>query len=141
MDFETVEELVKQRKGYKYLNKDRTSPYQEYKYVFRKDKVFRCDNLDTDRENSCGSGWNLATLKWILDDTNIFNKIIVEFSIPNDANIIIPNGSNGKFRTDIIKYEYMWKPIELFPDIFSQRGHVGDHSYREGNLFKIQGAR
>ena len=115
MKRESVEELVKARKGYKYLNQDRTSPYQNYKYVFKKGKVFKTDILDQDSNHECGVGWNLATLDWIIQDTNIFDKIIVEFSIPKKAKIVIPLASSGKFRTDIIRYERIWKSYEIFP--------------------------
>ena len=115
--YESVEELAKQRKGYKYLNKDRTSPYQYYKYDFRK-KTFKTGNLDTDTSSECGAGWSLATLDWILNDTNVIDKIIVEFSIPEEAKIIIPKNSSGKFRTDIIKYEKVHSLKNIFPEVY-----------------------
>ena len=115
MMYETVDELVKARKGYKYLTKDRTSPYQGYKYIFRKRKIFKAD-LDQNRNKDCSEGWNLATLKWILSETNILDKIIVEFSIPDDATIIVPNNSSGKFRTDIVRYEKIHQIKNLFPE-------------------------
>jgi len=114
MKLETLQELVKARKGYKHLSKDRTSPYQDYKYVFRKGKIFN-GKLNRNANTECGIGWHLATLDWILNDTNIFNKIIVEFSIPEKAEIIVPYKSEGKFRTNIIKYEKIWNPEDLFP--------------------------
>jgi len=117
MGHETLQELVKKRKGYKFLKKDRLSPYQNYKYVFRKDKVFRT-KLDKNTANNCGEGWNLATLDWILkNSSNILNQVIVEFSIPEDADIIIPVNSDGKFRTDTIKYEKLYAPEKLFPKL------------------------
>ena len=113
--FETIEELVEQRRGYKYLNKDRTSPYQNYKYDFRRRLVV--DRLDEDINKDCGTGWNLATLDWILRDTNVLNKIIVEFEIPPEGKIVVPIDSRGKFRTDIIKKKRIWNPEELFPQL------------------------
>ena len=115
MKFETIEELVEQRRGYKYLNKDRISPYQNYKYDLRRRLVV--DRLDEDINRDCGAGWNLATLDWILRDTNVLNKIIVEFEIPPEGKIIVPIGSRGKFRTDIIKKKRIWNPEELFPQL------------------------
>ena len=115
MKFETIEELVEQRRGYKYLNKDRISPYQNYKYDLRRRLVV--DRLDEDINKDCGAGWNLATLDWILRDTNVLNKIIVEFEIPPEGKIIVPIGSRGKFRTDIIKKKRIWNPEELFPQL------------------------
>ena len=116
---ETLEELVKARKGYKYLHQNRISPYQNYKYIFRKGKIFYCNNLDTNISNDCGAGWNLATFDWILNETNILDKIIVEFSIPSEATLIVPENSNGKFRTDIIKYEKQHKIGTIFPEIIN----------------------
>ena len=115
MKFETIEELVEQRRGYKYLNKDRISPYQNYKYDLRRRLVV--DRLDEDINKDCGAGWNLATLDWILRDTNVLNKIIVEFEIPPEGKIIVPIDSRGKFRTDIIKKKRIWNPEELFPQL------------------------
>jgi len=114
MIFETLDELVKARKGYKYLNKDRTSPYQGYKYVFRKRKIFK-SQLDKNVSEDCGEGWNLATLGWIFENTNVLDKIIVEFSIPDNAEIIVPSGTSGKFRTNIIRYEKIHRVENLLP--------------------------
>jgi hypothetical protein len=116
VQFETLEELIAKRKGYKYLNKDGTSPHQGYKYNLRK-KKFVCDSLDEDTSRDCAAGWNLATLQWISNDKQIMDKIIVEFSIPPEAKIIVPKNSSGKFRTDIIIKERVWKPKDLFPVI------------------------
>ena len=112
---ETLQELVNQRRGYKYLNKDRTSPYQNFKYDLRK-KIFKAD-LNTDKKSDCGEGINLATLKWILNDTSILDKVIVEFSIPPEAQIIVPTNSIGKFRTDIVHRKKIHSPMDLFPEI------------------------
>ena len=114
MKFETLEELVSERRGYKYLRSDGTSPYKGFAYDL-KDKKNLTTNLDTNANKDCGEGWNLATLQWILNDTNITDKIIVEFSIPKNARIIVPVNSNGKFRTDIIKIKKRHKTENLFP--------------------------
>ncbi len=117
MKFKTLEELIKQRVGYKYLNKDRTSPHQKYKYVLRKNKIFETD-LNTDSACQCGAGWNLATLEWILNDCgDLLNSIIVEFEIPNQAIIISPQKSTGKFRTNIVRYKKIHNPEDLFPEV------------------------
>jgi len=112
---ETLQELVEQRRGYKYLREDRTSPYQNHKYDLRK-KIYKTW-LNKDLSLLCAEGWNLATLGWILQDTNILDKIIVEFSIPPEATIIVPLSSNGKFRTDIICCKKIHKPENLFPKL------------------------
>ena len=119
MKFESLDELIKRRKGYKYLNKDRTSPYQHHKYVFRKSKMFRCGHLNENPMEDCGAGWNLATLQWILGDSSqlFTDQIIVEFSIPPEAKIIVPQNSIGKFRTDIVRFEKIHDPKNLFPQL------------------------
>ncbi|MCK9599633.1 MAG: hypothetical protein M0R06_11375 [Sphaerochaeta sp.] len=114
--FETVEQLVKKRKGYKYLLPDGTSPYQHFVYDLSIGKRYTTD-LDTNRLSDCGKGWNLATLEWILNDTRILDKIIVEFSIPKGGKIIVPKGSRGKFRTNDVVIKRVWNPEELFPEI------------------------
>uniref|UniRef100_A0A6M3LIZ8 Uncharacterized protein n=1 Tax=viral metagenome TaxID=1070528 RepID=A0A6M3LIZ8_9ZZZZ len=113
---ETIEELVAQRRGYKYLNKDGVSPYQNFKYDLTPGTEFKTQ-LNADIREDCGRGWNLATLQWIIGDTNILSKIIVEFSIPKGAKIIVPTNSTGKFRADIIRLEKVHDPLELFPAI------------------------
>ena len=98
MKFETLEELVEQRKGYKYLNKDYTSPYQGFQYNKRK-RIFKTDDLDEDPNEDCGAGFNLATLDWILGDSNqLLNQIIIEYSIPPEAKIIVPKKLSQKER-------------------------------------------
>ncbi len=117
MKFETLDELVQKRKGYKYLNKDNTSPYQNFKYNFEKEKIFRTE-VDTDLNTNCGKGWNLATLNWILKDcSDLFNSNIIEFNIPLKAKIIVLNNSEGKFRTSTIEYVKTHNPLDLFPKI------------------------
>jgi len=103
--FETVEELVQQRRGYKYLRPNLTSPYQGHQYSFASQQIMVANALNENPHDECGAGWNLATIPWILNHCNIFNHIIVEFTIPKPAKIIIPENSSGKFRTDKIKYK------------------------------------
>jgi len=118
MKFESLEELVQKRKGYKYLNMDNISPYQKYKYVFRKGKVFTCDDLDDNPQEDCGAGWNLATLSWILKNIDTLKGVkIVEFSIPDDARIIVPQSSTGKYRTNKIRYVKQHELMDLFPKL------------------------
>jgi hypothetical protein len=117
MEFETLKELINKRKGYKYLDKDGTSPYQNFKYDGRK-RIFKTDDLDEDTSKNCAAGFNLATLGWILADCScIADKIIVEYSIPDEATIIVPKGSSGKFRTNIIKKEKTYHITDLVPEI------------------------
>ena len=113
---ETLQELVDQRRGYKYLKSDGTSPYKGFVYDLKNKKQIKT-NLDGNVNADCGEGWNLATLQWILNNTNIMDKIIVEFSIPKKAQIIVPINSNGKFRTDIIKLKKVHAVGKLFPKI------------------------
>ena len=115
--YETLVELVQARKGYKYLTKNKTSPYQNFKYDFRK-KIYRTERLDQNINMECGKGFNLATLDWILSDCSfLLDAIIVEFCIPPEGKIIVPRNSTGKFRTDIIKYKKTHKPEDLFPQL------------------------
>ena len=113
---ETLQELIDQRRGYKYLKADGASPYKGFVYDLKNKKQIKT-NLDGNVNADCGEGWNLATLQWILNDTNIMDKIIVEFSIPKKAQIIVPINSNGKFRTDIIKLKKVHAVGKLFPKI------------------------
>src|SRR5271157_4791923 len=94
---ETLEELVAQRKGYKYLSRDGISPYKQYKYNLKSKKKL-VSVLDQDETHDCGAGWNLATLKWIADNCLKLEGVIVEYSIPPEAVIVVPKQSTGKFR-------------------------------------------
>ena len=113
---ETLKQLVAERRGYKYLKADGTSPYKGFVYDLENRKQLKT-KLDPDANKDCGEGWNLATLQWILNDTKIMDKIIVEFSIPKKAQICVPINSNGKFRTDIIKLKKVHPVGALFPAI------------------------
>ena len=108
----TLQELVAQRRGYKYLDKDGVSPYKHYKYDLKSRKDLFAD-LDTDVKKDCGAGWNLATVKWIADNCLKLKGTIVEFAIPAKARIIVPENSDGKFRTDIIRVRKV-TPVESF---------------------------
>jgi len=117
MKNESIQELVDKRMGYKYLRLDNTSPYQNYNYVLRKKKVFPKASLNTNKDDCCGEGWNLATMQWILKNADLFNCKIVEFSIPSNAEIVVPYNTDGKFRTDLICYERQYMPVDLFPSL------------------------
>ena len=108
----TLQELVAQRRGYKYLDKDGVSPYKHYKYDLKSRKDLFAD-LDTDVKKDCGAGWNLATVEWIADNCLKLDGVIAEFTIPTKAKIIVPKNSNGKFRTDIIRVRKV-TPVESF---------------------------
>jgi len=112
---ETLEELVAQRKGYKYLSKDGVSPYQGFTYDLKSRKQITANTLNTDILSDCGAGWNLATLRWIADNCMKLDGIIVECEIPKKAKIIVPVKSDGKFRTDIIKIKKIHSIESLFP--------------------------
>ena len=114
MKNETLQELVAQRRGYKYLDSNGISPYQNYTYDLKGRRIIVTE-LDTDPKNSCGPGWNLATLKWIANNCLKLDGIIVECNIPKTARIVIPDESNGKFRTDKIKIKKVHKVDSLFP--------------------------
>ncbi len=115
MKYETIEELVRQRRGYKYLDSDGVSPYRDYKYSLTPGVVLETD-LDTDTDVECGRGWSLATLPWILRDCNYLSSaIIAEFSIPNDAIIVVPCDGDGKFRTNKIVFTKKHSIDSLFP--------------------------
>ena len=111
---EAVQELIAQRKGYKYLNKGNISPYQNYIYDL-KDRRIRTTELDIDLSHDCGQGWNLANLQWIADNCLKLDGIILECSIPKSARIILPNNSDGKFRTDKIQIKKIHNIESLFP--------------------------
>jgi len=120
---ETLEQLVKERRGYKYLSKSGVSPYQNYQYDLNSRKQMKANELDHDENNECGEGWNLATLKWIADNCMKVDGIIVECSIPKSAIIVVPEDSDGKFRTDIIKIKKIHSIESLFPALkdFAQK--------------------
>jgi hypothetical protein len=111
---ETLEELVAARKGYKYLNADGTSPYQKYEYDLKSRRQMET-SLNECPEQSCGEGWNLATLDWISRECLKLDGVIVECEIPKKAKIVVPKQSDGKFRTNIIKIKKEHKIETLFP--------------------------
>jgi len=123
---ETVQELITQHKGYKYLNSNGISPYQNYAYDLKSRRIMMTE-LDTDPSHDCGSGWNLATLKWISDNCLKFDGIIVECSIPKTAQIILPDNSNGKFRTDKIKIKKLYTIESLFPFLKDIKTRLKDY--------------
>lgn len=54
------------------------------------------DGLNDNRQNACGAGINVATLAWIAANWTNGNRImVVEF---DPVDVIVPDGSDGKFR-------------------------------------------
>ena len=123
---ETLQELVEQRRGYKYLTKEGKSPYREYQYDIKSRKVM-VTTLNTNLKDDCGEGWNLATLKWISDNCLKLEGVIVECSIPKDAQIIVPTNSDGKFRTDKIKIKKVHSIEPLFPILKGLSKRLSDY--------------
>jgi len=111
---ETLEELVKQRRGYKFLDQDGRSPWQGFIYDLTNRKQMVTD-LNEDVTNTCSCGWNLATIGWIKNHCLRIDGVIVECTIPKKARIIVPEESTGKFRTDIIKIKKVTPVTDFFP--------------------------
>jgi hypothetical protein len=124
---ETLDQLVAERRGYKYLSKTGVSPYQNYQYNLKSKKQLKAGELDHDENNACGEGWNLATLKWIANNCLKLDGVIVECSIPTNAIIIVPKESDGKFRTDIIKIKKVHPIPDLFPLLKDIQKRVSDY--------------
>jgi hypothetical protein len=87
--------------AFKYLNKDYTSPYRNFKYEIGKKYEFNCNK---DERIICAEGGNIATLEWCLKETKNdiknFIYIVCEFS---GKDVIIPHCSDGKFRVNKFK--------------------------------------
>ena len=124
--FETLEELVAARKGYKYVNKDGESPYQHHRYDLKSRKQM-VTKLDASLTEDCGEGWNLATTKWIADNCMRLDGIIMECEIPKRATIIVPHKTNGKFRTDIIKIKKIHTVESFFPILKDVKTRLSDY--------------
>ena len=126
---ETLEQLIKERRGYKFLNKDGTSPYKKYQYTLQNKKPITTPILNTNENESCGAGWNLATLKWIFDNCLGLGGIIVEFTIPQEAQIIVPHNSDGKFRTDIVQIKKIYKIESVFPFLKNIKKRLDSYAF------------
>ncbi len=113
----TLKKLIKERRGYKYLDSSGKSPYQRFQYNLKSKTVLTCPDLDTNIENTCGAGWNLATPEWIAQNCLNLDGIIVEFEIPKDAQVVVPTNSTGKFRTDKIRIKREIKITDLYPKL------------------------
>jgi hypothetical protein len=125
-DTETLEELVAQRRGYKYLSKNGVSPYQHHVYDLTSRKVMSTQ-VNGNLSHDCGHGWNLATLKWIADNCLKLEGIIIECSIPKTATIIVPKNSDGKFRTDKIRIREVYTIESLFPIVKNLKGRLSNY--------------
>jgi hypothetical protein len=126
--YESVEQLISERRGYKYLNINNISPYQFYYYDLVPGKLFETE-IDTNIRQNCGKGWNLATLDWILNNQNIFTGKIVEFIIPEEALIIVSNNNEGKFRTNKIIYKEEINLKEKFNFIFEIKSKLDKYVF------------
>jgi len=58
---------------YKVLDKDRSSPYHNFKY--RKNKIYHCDNFDTDKSVSCSYGFYATDLEGLPYAYNTNKKV------------------------------------------------------------------
>ena len=123
---ETLQELVAQRRGYKFLAADGTSPYQHHKYDLKSRRIMETE-IDNDTTQDCGAGWNLATLEWITNNCLKLDGIIVECSIPKTAIICVPDNSDGKFRTDKIKIEKIHRIDSAFPLLKNIKKRLKDY--------------
>jgi hypothetical protein len=84
---------------WKYLRNGK-SPYRNSTYIVN--EVYKETQYNLDETQCCGSGLNVATLKWCLMDSHTANEFIeVEFT-PTDI-IAIPYATDGKFRVKKFK--------------------------------------
>jgi len=84
---------------WKYL-RDGTSPYRNFKYEVGKEYKF--EQYNSDENNQCGEGGNVATLMWCLkDDLNANEFIEVEFRVKDI--VAVPHLTDGKFRVKKLK--------------------------------------
>ena len=84
---------------WKYMENGR-SPYQNAEYEVG--KTYNCVDYDSDENNSCGEGLNVATLTWCLKDSSEADEFLeVEF-FARDI-IAIPFANDGKFRVKKLK--------------------------------------
>jgi len=132
---ETLEQLVAERRGYKYLSKDGTSPYQSYKYSLKSKKNL-ITALDTNSDKQCAKGWNLATLKWIANNCLKLDGVIAEFTIPPEAQIIVPTNLDGKFRTNIVKLKKIHRIDVLLPHLKDLQRRL--NNYKPVNPFQAE---
>jgi hypothetical protein len=85
-------------RAYKLVNQEYTGPH--YPSITYKIGETYTVELNTDENQDCGSGVNLATLNWVIREWKKgYHILIAEFEIKDpDKDICIPIGSDGKFR-------------------------------------------
>ena len=84
---------------WKYL-RNGSSPYQNMKYEIGKKYKFK--NYNSNENNQCGKGGNVATLMWCLkDDLNANEFIEIEFKVKDI--VAIPYMTDGEFRVKRLK--------------------------------------
>ena len=83
-------------RAYKLVNEKGVGPFNGG-ITYEVGKKYEVKDADTDLENECGAGINLATLDWCLKNWKEGYKVLIaEFEAADIA--CIPNGSDGKFR-------------------------------------------
>jgi len=81
--------------AFKFLNSDLTSPFQNFQYTIGQEYVF--DDCNTDDFQECGTGGNVATLSWCLQNMNESSVLMkVSFKVKDIG--CIPFSTDGKFR-------------------------------------------
>lgn len=84
---------------WKYL-KDGLSPYRNMEYEVGKEYQF--GDYNSDENDQCGEGCNVATLMWCLKDNSSADEFIeVEFKVKDI--VAVPYVTDGKFRVKRIK--------------------------------------
>ena len=84
--------------GWKYLINGK-SPYQGATYEVG--RVYTFNDIDTNRNNHCSKGGNIATLNWCLKDNSKADEFLeVEFKT---TDLIVPYLTDGKFRVSKFK--------------------------------------
>ncbi|MCK9282398.1 MAG: hypothetical protein M0P71_17420 [Melioribacteraceae bacterium] len=95
----TIASFVFLGTAFKLVDKNYQSPIQSNKLTYKIGDDIIDDNFDSDINQDCGAGINLANWQWILKNkkSNDNRILIIQYDVTPD-NICMPKNTDGKFR-------------------------------------------
>ena len=87
--------------AYKLVNAAGQGPFNGgINYIDPKVETFSVANANKDENEQCGAGINLATLDWVMKEWKPGYRILIMefFAHEPKGNLIVPTGTDGKFR-------------------------------------------
>ncbi len=102
-DLEIIKHCTGKIRAWKYVKSDGSNPYNQFSEKYEVGKTYTEDNFNADEFQNCGTGFNVATLRWCYHDSGDAENQYLEIEFTAKDIVAIPYTTDGKFRVKKMK--------------------------------------